>query len=190
MKKLIYLLLCLYFISCSSENKINVSEVPINTNIMGIELLSKMQYYQMYDKLECYTDTSFYTQQGKVDNFKVYQFIPYNKWYMPCGFVYGTLTWNYIEVVINSNSQIVAICMIKTLEKEETVKHHFTTMTNIISEKYGTPNTIDEKSLYWTDKINYIDLEYNVDVTLSGTEKYFCVIRYKNNLIFNTNIEI
>lgn len=185
MKKfLICLLLSVCFASCNSEKKIHVSEVPIKTNVLGIELCKKVNYRQIDDILYSATKKEFYIQEELIsDNIIVYRCLPYN-----FSFYYGGQSWSYIDIR-TINKQVYNITIYGSYTNINGAQKQYDSILMPFEEKYGKSNFIENdttiRNACWTDNINSISLAYYEGNSVNGNSRSFCELGYSNNELYN-----
>ena len=107
MKKIFFIFIITAFslISCN-QSRIIVTEVPIKTEILGIELCKKIYTTgEINDVLAEHTNQYFFTTPKKDGNVEVFRSIP-----IGLSFNYGGLSWTYNDVAVTNNSEV---CMVK-----------------------------------------------------------------------------
>ena len=181
MKKiLICLLLSVCFASCNSEKKIIVSEVPIKTNVIGIEMGQKVD-------IDC-THTGWiepiFVAGGLVFTPSFEQITPNIVSYM-CWpklkdyYYYGGFRWSYLTLVTVKNNIVFDITLACSYGTIEEAKTQYGNVLQKLSEIYGKGNIIQNGTM-WTDMVNYITLNYCEDKAENGSIRGFCELRYRN----------
>ncbi len=180
MKKIFFIFIITAFslISCN-QSRIIVTEVPIKTDILGIELCKAIYNEDdINDALAEHTNKYFFTTPQKDGNVEVFRSIP-----LGLSFNYGGLSWTYVDVAVNSNSDVYMVKLVGSYESEETAKQQYESAVAIFSQKYGKGNVI-ENNTFWTDNANSVGLIYYKASTLNGSDRNFCELYYTNIELF------
>ena len=176
MKKIFFIFIITAFslISCN-QSRIIVTEVPIKTEILGIELCKKIYTTdEINDALAEHTNKYFFTTPQKDGNAEVFRSIP-----IGLSFNYGGLSWTYIDVAVTNNSDVCMVKLVGSYESEETAKQQYESAVAIFSQKYGNGN-VSENNTFWTDGANSVGLRHFKACALSGSDRYFCELYYVN----------
>ena len=181
MKKfLICLLLSVCFASCNSEKKINVSEVPIKTNVLGVEMGQKVDIYFTYN---LWIEPMFLTG-GLVFTPSFEQITPnivsYTCWpkSKDC-YYYGGVQWNYLTICTIKNKIVFDITLRGSYDTIEDAKTQYNNVLIKVSEIYGKGNIVQNGTM-WTDMVNFIILSSYEDKAENGSIRGFCDLRYRN----------
>lgn len=175
MKKYIFILFIAIcgLLSCSRSKRI-VTDIPIKTDILGIELCKKMTFGEVQDVLMRKTDKYFYAQTQKVDNKEHCRFYP-----MDLNLIYGGLSWTYIDVLATNDSEVYYLNLVGSYESVERAKQQYDLAVAIFTKKYGKGN-ISENNTFWTDNVNSVGLTYKESSSLNGSDRSFCSLYYIN----------
>lgn len=176
MKKIFFIFIITAFslISCN-QSRIIVTEVPIKTEILGIELCKKIHTTdEINDALAEHTNKYFFTTPQKDGNAEVFRSIP-----IGFGFNYGGLSWTYIDVAVTNNSEVCMVKLFGSYESEETAKQQYDSAVAIFSQKYGNGN-VSENNTFWTDGANSVGLSHYKASALNGSDRSFCELYYVN----------
>lgn len=176
MKKIFFIFIITAFslISCN-QSRIIVTEVPIKTEILGIELCKKIYTTgEINDALAEHTNQYFFTTPKKDGNVEVFRSIP-----IGFSFNYGGLSWTYIDVAVTNNSEVCMVKLSGSYESEETAKQQYESAVAIFSQKYGNGN-VSENNTFWTDETNRVCLSHFKASALDGSDRYFCELYYVN----------
>lgn len=181
MKKfLICLLLSVCFASCNSEKKINVSEVPIKTNVLGVEMGQKVDINCTYNG---WIKPMFLTG-GLVFTPSFEQITPNIVLYMcqPKGddhYYYGGIKWSYLTIGTIKNKIVFDITLVGSYDTIEEAKTQYENVLERLSQIYGKGNIVQNGTM-WTDMVNFILLNYNENKAKNGSIRGFCELRYRN----------
>ena len=181
MKKfLICLLLSVCFASCNSEKKINVSEVPIKTNVLGVEMGQKVDIDCTYN---LWIEPMFLTG-GLVFTPSFEQITPNIVLYMcqPKGddhYYYGGIKWSYLTIGTIKNKIVFDITLTGSYDTIEEAKTQYENVLERLSQIYGKGNIVQNGTM-WTDMVNFILLNYNENKAQNGSIRGFCELRYRN----------
>lgn len=180
MKKiLICLMLSICFASCNSEKKINVSEVPIKTNILGIEMEQKMDIdcsHTLWVPPTFTTGGILFTPKFEQISPNIVGYIcwPTTKDHYYC----GGFKWSYLTIC-TINQTVYDITLTGSYSTIEEAKTQYNNVLKTLSGIYGKGNINQDKAM-WTDMINYIALYYCEDRTKNDNIRGFCELRYRN----------
>ncbi|MBQ2424852.1 MAG: hypothetical protein II262_08660 [Alistipes sp.] len=177
MKKIFFIFIITAFslISCNQSRRI-VTEVPIKTEILGIELCKAIHNEDdINDALAEHTNKYFFTTPQKDGNVEVFRSIP-----IDFGFNYGGLSWTYVDVAVNSNSDVYMVKLVGSYESEETAKQQYESAVAIFSQKYGKGNNVIENNTFWTDNVNSVGISHFKYSALNGSDRNFCELYYTN----------
>lgn len=173
---LVFVIAIFSLVSCN-QNGLIVTDVPIKTDILGIELCKKMTSGDVKGALENNTDLYFLTMPQKNGNIKVYRCIP-----MGLNFNYGGLSWTYIDVGVTKDTEVYIVNFVGSYESVENAKQQYDSAVAIFAQKYGKGNT-GENSIFWTDDVNSVGLTYYESSSLNGSDRSFCELYYVNREI-------
>lgn len=182
MKKIfICLFLAFSFISCNSvQQKINVSEIPIKTNILDVSLCEKVD-------IDCtgtrWTEPMFLTGgivftpswEQVTPNIVQYDCFPMTKDHYYC----GGFKWTYLSIGTINDKTVFSISLIGTYKTKEEAKTQYEKIIEKLTEIYGKSNSRQNGAM-WTDMINYIYLSYFESINGDGDMRGFCELRYRN----------
>lgn len=171
MKRILIALLVVIFGLTSCEH---TTDVPIKTNILGIELCKKMSVGDVEYALGKNAQEYFYTTVEKVGSIEGYRSIAKD-----LSFGYGGLSWMYIDVLVNNNSEVFVISMTESYESIDSAKKQYDAAVSIFTKKYGKGNVVDDTTT-WTDGISEIEISYEKAAAEDGSDRSFCYLVYRN----------
>lgn len=183
MKKILFVFIVAIFslTSCNQTRRI-VTDTPIKTNILGIEIGKTMSSGKIQDVLINNTDTYFLPLPKKNGNAEVYRYIP-----VLLNFNYGGLTWTYIDVGTTNDSKVYAVSLVGSYESMESAKQQYDSAVAIFTKKYGKGNVNESDSngsnIYWTDDVNSVRLICYKSSAVNGSDRCFCELYYINNAL-------
>jgi len=160
-------------VSCNHAGRI-VTDVPIKTEVLDIELCKKMTSDDVENALANNTDLYFLTMPQKDGNVEVYRSIP-----LGLSFNYGGLSWTYIDVGVTKDSEVYVINLVGSYESVENAKQQYDSAVAIFAQKYGKGN-VGEGNTFWTDNVNSVILTYYESSSLNGADRSFCELCYTN----------
>jgi hypothetical protein len=160
--------------SCNQTGRI-VSDTPIKTNILGVELCKKMTTSDVVDALMTNTDKFFTCMPEKNGNSEVYRSFP-----LDLNFAYGGLSWSYIDVSVTSEKEVHTIFLVASYESVENAKQQFDSAVELFTKKYGKGNSRMENNMFWTDNVNSVGLIYEASSSINGSDRSFCYLYYTN----------
>jgi len=161
-------------VSCNHAGRI-VTDVPIKTEVLGIELCKKMTSGDVENALTNNTDLYLVTMPQKNGNVEVYRSFPM----IGLSFNYGGLSWTYIDVGVTKDSEVYAICLVGSYESVENAKQQYDSAVAIFTQKYGKGN-VGEGNTFWTDNVSSVGLTYYESSSLNGADRSFCELYYLN----------
>lgn len=165
------------FASCNQTGRI-VTDTPIKTNILGIELCKKMSSDEVADSLMKNTDRFFLSMPQKNGNAEVYRSMP-----MGMNFTYGGMSWSYIDVAVTSEKEVHTIYLVGSYESVENAKQQYNSAVELFTQKYGKGNSEIENNTFWTDNVNSVGLIYEASSAIDGSDRSFCYLYYTNRLL-------
>ena len=178
-KTFVVFIAILSLISCNNTKRI-VSDIPIKTNVLGVELCERMTFEQVAEVLAKNTNLYFMpvpmSQQG--GGSVVYRLMPEG-----LNFQYGGLSWTYIDVNVTKDSEVCSISLVGSYESIENAKRQYDSAVSIFAKKYGKWNKVEGESesiAYWTDDVNSVGVGYAESSTLNGADRSFCELYYVN----------
>ena len=171
MKRILIALLVVIFGLTSCEH---TTEVPIKTNVLGIELCKKMSVGDLEYALGKNAQEYFYTTVEKDRSIECYRSTAED-----LSFGYGGLPWMYIDVLVNNSSEVYAIAMVGSYESIDSAKKQYNAAVSIFTKKYGKGNVADDATT-WTDGISEIVIRYEKTAAEDGSDRSFCYLVYRN----------
>lgn len=176
MKRLfIAILICLAVISCNSNKRI-VSETPIKSEILGIELCKKQSMSEIEEALMEHTDKFFFIKPEKVNNLKQYRSFP-----VDFNFLYGNMGWTYCDILVTEDDEVITINFVGSYENLDDAEKQYKTAVELFTNKYGKANVNEDNNLsFWTDDINTVSVQYSNSSSLNGSDRSFCELHYEN----------
>ena len=169
-----FIISLLAFVSCNQTGRI-VTDTPIKTNILGIELCKKMSSDEVSDALMKNTDKFFVTMPEKNGTSEVYRSIP-----LGINFNFGGMSWSYIDVGVTKDKVVYTVYLVGSYESVESAKQQYDSAVEVFTQKYGKGNTTEEGVTFWTDDVNSIGLRYYASSALNGADRSFCELYYIN----------
>ena len=167
--------------SCgNTPQKRVVSETPIKTEVLGLKLCTVTSESKVEKALAEATEKTFLTTPKKTGTYTVVRAFP-----LTIGgfdpFIYGGLSWHYVDVTLNEGNQIVQICLTASYENIERAKEQFTAAVGLFRQKYGKGNMdAESQNTFWTDNINSVGLSYAESSAVNGNDRSFCELYYVN----------
>ena len=176
MKKLaiLFIIPILALMSCN-QTGIIVTDTPIKTNILGVELCKKMTSKEVNDALMESTDKFFVSLPQMDGDLKFYRSIP-----MGMNFMYGSLTWSYIDIGVTQEKEVYSIGLKGSYESIENAKQQFNSAVKLFTQKYGKGNSWMSNNMFWTDDVNSVGLLYEATSSIDGSDRSFCYLYYTN----------
>ena len=171
MKRILIALLVVIFGLTSCKH---TTDVPIKTNVLGIELGKKMSAGDVEYALRTNVQEYFYTTIEKEGPIESYHSITDD-----LSFYYGGLPWMCIDVLVNNNSEVCFICMMGSYESIGSAKEQYDAAVSIFTEKYGKGNVVDDSTI-WTDGISNIEISYEKTASKTVSDRSSCYLVYKN----------
>ena len=171
MKRILIALLVVIFGLTSCEH---TTDVPIKTNVLGIELCKKMSVGDVEYALGKNAQEYFYTTVEKDGSIEGYRSIADD-----LSFGYGGLPWLYIDVLVNNNSEVYVISMVGSYESIDSAKKQYDAAVSTFTKKYGKGNVVDDATI-WTDGISEIEIRYEKTAAKGGSDRSFCYLVYRN----------
>ena len=160
--------------SCNQTGRI-VSDTPIKTNILGIELCKKMTSNEVTEVLMNNAGQFFATMPHKTGTTEVYRSIP-----KEMHFRYGGLSWSYIDVCVTSEKEVHTIYLVGSYESIENAKQQYNSAVELFTQKYGKGNSGMSNNMFWTDDVNSVGLLYEATSSIDGSDRSFCYLYYTN----------
>ena len=174
-----FIICVLALLSCNQTSRV-VTEVPIKTNILGVELCKKTTSLEVSEALMKITNKLFIPMPQKNGTIEVYRMMP-----IGMNFTYGGLSWSYVDVGVTKEKEVYTVYMIGSDESIESAKQQYDAAVEIFSQKYGKGNKTNEDGIFWTDDVNSIGLRYYASSSLDGSDRSFCELYYINIALAN-----
>lgn len=175
-KKLLSCFVCLsIMVSCDQLSKQVVSDEPIKSDIMGIELCSITNCTAIEKAFTEETGTSFLAQQEEIGTGSFIRLLP-----LSFDVYYGGASWTYIDVLLDEDSKVVYIAFVSSYESLDKAKKQFDMMREQLHQKYGKGNNQEEQFVLWTDNINSVGIHYEESSSINGNDRCFCTMYYTN----------
>lgn len=162
-------------VSCNQLSKRVVSDEPIKSNIMGIELGSTINRATVESTLSEETGKLFFCSQEKMGTGLVIRSFPMN-----FDVYYGGASWTYIDIQLNGDSKVIYMAFVSSYESLDKAKEQFDTMSEQLHQKYGKGNASGEQRLFWTDDTNSVGICYEESSAINGNDRCFCTMYYAN----------
>ena len=181
MNRFLTYLFCLFLlVSCNMQQKRIVSETPIKSNIMGVELSAETTADEIVSTISEETGKFFFPQIEEVGTGTVVRLIT-----LTMDIYYGGASWSYIDVFLDENSKVICIRLNASFESIDRAKEHFAVMKSILKQTYGKGNEVDENIAFWTDDTNSVRISYEESNAINGNDRSFCYMDYINIELFN-----
>lgn len=157
------------------QQKRIVSETPIKSDILGVELCKETTSDAVVSAISDETGKFFIPQVKEVGTGTVVRLIT-----LTMDIYYGGASWSYIDVFLNKDSKVICIRFSASFESIDRAKDHFSAMSSTLEQKYGKGNEIDEIGRFWTDDQNTVRLCYEESSAINGNDRSFCFMEYLN----------
>lgn len=181
MNRFLTYLFCLSLLaSCNMQQKRIVSETPIKSNVMGVELCSETTADEVVSTISEETGKFFFPQIEEVGTGTVVRLIT-----LTMDIYYGGTSWSYIDVYLNEDSKVICVRLNASFESIDRAKDHFTLMKSTLEQTYGKGNEADETVIFWTDDTNSVRISYEESNAINGNDRSFCYMDYINIELFN-----
>ena len=181
MNRFLTYLFCLFLLaSCNMQQKRIVSETPIKSNIMGVELSAETTADEIVSTISEKTGKFFFPQIEEVGTGTVVRLIT-----LTMDIYYGGASWSYIDVFLDEDSKVICIRLNASFESIDRAKDHFTVMKSTLMQTYGKGNEVDEGVTFWTDNTNSVRISYEESNAINGNDRSFCYMDYINIELFN-----
>lgn len=181
MNRLLTYLFCLFLLaSCNMQQKRIVSETPVKSNILGVELCTETTADEIVSAITEETGKFFLPQIEEVGTGTVVRLIT-----LTMDIYYGGASWSYIDVFLDEDSKVICIRLNASFESIDRAKDHFTMMKSTLEQTYGKGNEVDENIAFWTDDTNSVRISYEESNAINGNDRSFCYMDYINIELFN-----
>ena len=181
MNRFLTYLFCLSLLaSCNMQQKRIVSETPIKSNIMGVELCTETSADEIVSTISEETGKFFFPQIEEVGTGIVVRLIT-----LTMDIYYGGTSWSYIDVYLNEGSKVICVRLNASFESIDRAKAHFTVMKSTLEQTYGKGNEFNEAVTFWTDDTNSVRISYEESNAINGNDRSFCYMDYINIELFN-----
>ena len=175
-KKLLLCFVCLgIMVSCNQQSKRIVSDKPIKSNIMGIELGSTTDCTAIESTFSKETGKLFFSQKEKIGTSSVIRAFP-----LGLDVYYGGDSWTYIDVQLDGDSKVFYIAFVSSYESLDKAKEKFDAMSEQLHQKYGKGNNNGEQLIFWTDNTNSVGVYYEESSAINGNDRCFSTMYYTN----------
>lgn len=181
MNRFLTYLFCLFLLaSCNMQQKRIVSETPVKSNILGVELCTETTADEIVSAITEETGKFFLPQIEEVGTGTVVRLIT-----LTMDIYYGGASWSYIDVFLDEDSKVICIRLNASFESIDRAKEHFAVMKSILTQTYGKGNEVDENIAFWTDDTNSVRISYEESNAINGNDRSFCYMDYINIELFN-----
>ena len=181
MNRFLTYIFCLFLlVSCNMQQKRIVSETPVKSNIMGVELRAETTADEIVSAITEETGKFFFPQIEEVGTGTVVRLIT-----LTMDIYYGGASWSYIDVFLDEDSKVICIRLNASFESIDRAKEHFAVMKSILKQTYGKGNEVDENIAFWTDDTNSVRISYEESNAINGNDRSFCYMDYINIELFN-----
>ena len=176
MNRFLTYLFCLFLLaSCNMQQKRIVSETPVKSNILGVELCTETTADEIVSAITEETGKFFFPQIEEVGTGTVVRLIT-----LTMDIYYGGASWSYIDVFLDEDSKVICIRLNASFESIDRAKEHFAVMKSILKQTYGKGNEVDENIAFWTDDTNSVRISYEESSAINGNDRSFCYMDYIN----------
>lgn len=176
MNRFLTYLFCLFLlVSCNMQQKRIVSETPVKSNILGVELCTETTADEIVSAITEETGKFFLPQIEEVGTGTVVRLIT-----LTMDIYYGGASWSYIDVFLDEDSKVICIRLNASFESIDRAKEHFAVMKSILKQTYGKGNEVDENIAFWTDDTNSVRISYEESNAINGNDRSFCYMDYIN----------
>ena len=162
-------------VSCNQQSRRIVSDEPIKSNIMGIELGSTTNSTAVERAFSKETGKWLFSQQEKIGNGSVIRVLSSG-----LDVYYGGTSWTYIDVQLDKDSKVFYIGFVSSYESLNKAKNQFEEMKAQLFQKYGQENNHGNQSVFWTDDTNLVGVSYEESSAINGNDRSFCTLYYVN----------
>lgn len=181
MNRFLTYLFCLFLLtSCNMQQKRIVSETPVKSNILGVELCTETTADEIVSAITEETGKFFLPQIEEVGTGTVVRLIT-----LTMDIYYGGASWSYIDVFLDEDSKVICIRLNASFESIDRAKEHFAVMKSILKQTYGKGNEVDDNIAFWTDDTNSVRISYEESNAINGNDRSFCYMDYINIELFN-----
>lgn len=162
--------------------KLIVSDVPIKTEVLGLDLCLPSSEKAIEKALNKVTGKYVLTETQQDGIATIVRAIP-SSLEIP----YGGMSWHYIDVTLDQNERIVQIGIVASFESVDRAKKQYDAAVKVFSQKYGQGNINEQhQNTFWTDNTNTVGLSYVESSSLNGNDRSFCTLYYLNRELHNT----
>lgn len=124
MNRFLTYLFCLFLLaSCNMQQKRIVSETPVKSNILGVELCTETTADEIVSAITEETGKFFLPQIEEVGTGTVVRLVT-----LTMDIYYGGASWSYIDVFLDEDSKVICIRLNASFESIDRAKDHFTVM--------------------------------------------------------------
>ena len=181
MNRFLTYLFCLFLLaSCNMQQKRIVSETPVKSNILGVELCTETTADEIVSAITEETGKFFLPQIEEVGTGTVVRLVT-----LTMDICYGGASWSYIDVFLDEDSKVICIRLNASFESIDRAKDHFTVMKSTLEQTYGKGNEVDDNIAFWTDDTNSVRISYEESNAINGNDRSFCYMDYINIELFN-----
>jgi len=176
MNRFLTYLFCLFLLaSCNMQQKRIVSETPVKSNILGVELCTETTADEIVSAITEETGKFFLPQIEEVGTGTVVRLVT-----LTMDIYYGGASWSYIDVFLDEDSKVICIRLNASFESIDRAKDHFTVMKSTLEQTYGKGNEVDDNIAFWTDDTNSVRISYEESSAINGNDRSFCYMDYIN----------
>lgn len=176
MNRFLTYLFCLFLLaSCNMQQKRIVSETPVKSNILGVELCTETTADEIVSAITEETGKFFLPQIEEVGTGTVVRLVT-----LTMDIYYGGASWSYIDVFLDEDSNVICIRLNASFESIDRAKDHFTVMKSTLEQTYGKGNEVDDNIAFWTDDTNSVRISYEESSAINGNDRSFCYMDYIN----------
>lgn len=176
MNRFLTYLFCLFLLaSCNMQQKRIVSETPVKSNILGVELCTETTADEIVSAITEETGKFFLPQIEEVGTGTVVRLVT-----LTMDIYYGGASWSYIDVFLDEDSKVICIRLNASFESIDRAKDHFTVMKSTLEQTYGKGNEVDDNIAFWTDDTNSVRISYEESSAINGNDRSFFYMDYIN----------
>jgi hypothetical protein len=157
------------------QQKRIVSETPVKSNILGVELCTETTADEIVSAITEETGKFFLPQIEEVGTGTVVRLVT-----LTMDIYYGGASWSYIDVFLDEDSKVICIRLNASFESIDRAKDHFTVMKSTLEQTYGKGNEVDDNIAFWTDDTNSVRISYEESSAINGNDRSFCYMDYIN----------
>ena len=133
MKRVFTIISAIAILVACNQNKRIISDIPIKTEVLGIELCKQMTRHEVYEIIDENTGIPLWGDDFELKNSTDYVFHSSSEYY---DIDYGGLAWDYVIISTSEESNVFSIQLQSVFESIETAKQQYDSTVNTFSKKY------------------------------------------------------